>query len=205
MTTIVQIIKQKIHQLPPLSLPQPDLPFILQTYASDTCWDAILLQKHPRKEEFCASASSTFSYPQLKYPSSHKEILAAKKGIKCFRLFLNNVHFTVKIDLKHMKGKSSNKILLEQGHSIILRWALWLEGFDFDIVYKDIKENYLVDLLTKEGATSSKCFELKKFEIGESSSSRQKDFIDLCPCCTYAFCWDCFSSRIKALPLKFKR
>lgn len=37
-----------------LSLPQRDLPFILETNDSDTCWVAILLQKHPRKEEVCA-------------------------------------------------------------------------------------------------------------------------------------------------------
>jgi len=51
-----------------------------------------------------------------------------------------------------MKGIFSNKRLLEQGNTRILRLALWLEGFDFNIVYKSGDENYLADMLTREGA-----------------------------------------------------
>jgi hypothetical protein len=34
----------------------------------------------------------------------------------------------------------------------ILRWSLWLDGFDFDIHYKSRKENCIADLLTREAA-----------------------------------------------------
>jgi len=63
MTQAVKNIKQKIEQLPPLTLPQEDLPFILETYALDCCWGAILLRKHGKREEVCAYTLGTFSSP----------------------------------------------------------------------------------------------------------------------------------------------
>ena len=53
-----------------------------------------------------------------------------------------------------MKGMLSNQRLLEQGNNRILRWSLWLDEFDFEIHYKPGKDNYVVDLLTREVAPS---------------------------------------------------
>jgi len=55
-----------------------------------------------------------------------------------------------------MKGMLQNKRLLEQGNFRVLRWALWLDGHDFDIIYKAGKEKYLVDFITREGAIIQK-------------------------------------------------
>ena len=73
-----------------------------------------------------------------------------------------------------MKGMLSNKKLLEKGSNRVMRWAIWLDGYDFDIVYKSGKENYLADMMTREGATDIK--EIKMFRMerrdGASSSSQ---------------------------------
>jgi hypothetical protein len=100
--------------------------------------------------------SGCFNNTEVKYPSSHKEILAVKSGIKKYRMFLKPAHFVVRIDLKHMKGMLSNHRLLEQGNNKILRWSLWLEGYDFDIEYKPGKENCIADLLTREASPITK-------------------------------------------------
>lgn len=209
MTTAVRNIKSKIRELPRLRLPVTNLPFILETDASDHTWAAALLQKHGKKELVCAYASGSFNITEVKYPSSHKEILAVKRGIQRFRLFLKSVRFLVRIDLKHMKSILANKKLLEQGNTRILRWALWLEGFDFDIVYKSGDENYLADMLTREGAPEIK--DIKMFR-GESSSHKSpvqssvcqsKSFsISICSQCKWELCWDCFVLRIKSLPVE---
>jgi hypothetical protein len=85
MTKVVQIIKQKIQNLSKIAL---NYPFILETDASEDVWESVLLQKHSNREQICMYALGCFKEPELKYPSSHKEILAAKNGIKRFRLFL---------------------------------------------------------------------------------------------------------------------
>jgi len=153
MTQAVQIIKQKIQHLPTLHIPDSDMKLILETDALDETWAAVLLQKNdPKLEEVCLYTSGCFSEPETKYPSSHKEILAVKNGIKKYRMFLKPVDFIVRTDLKHMKGMLANHRLLEQGNNRVLRWSLWLEGYDFDIEYKPGKENCLADLLTREAS-----------------------------------------------------
>jgi hypothetical protein len=67
-------------------------------------------------------------------------------------MFLKPIHFIVRTDLKHMKGMLTNQRLLEQGNNRVLRWSLWLDGFDFEIQYKPGKENCIADLLTREAA-----------------------------------------------------
>lgn len=61
--------------------------------------------------------------------------------------------------------------MLEQWNSRVLRWALWLQGFDFDIIYKTGKENYLANMMTREGTRDLTIISInKKIEIGEISS-----------------------------------
>lgn len=62
-----------------------------------------------------------------------------------------------------------------------MRWIFWLDGYDFDIIYKVGKENYLVDLMIREGLDKSEENAIKKFEIGEISSSSKKSCVELCP------------------------
>ena len=54
MTEAVRNIKSKVNDLPKLKLPDSNLPFILETDASDHTWATVLLQKHGRKELVCA-------------------------------------------------------------------------------------------------------------------------------------------------------
>ena len=120
-TAPVKRIKIKIQNLPTLSLPDQDLIFVLERDASNQTWATLLLHKHSKREEACAYTSDSFDETSIKYPTSHKEILAVKKGIHRFILFLKSVKFLVRTNLKHMKGILSNKILLEQGNVRVLR------------------------------------------------------------------------------------
>jgi hypothetical protein len=159
MTQAVQIIKQKVQNLPSLHLPDMSMKLILETDASEETWAGVLMQKNgPKLEEVCMYTSGCFSDTESRYPSSHKEILAVKNGIKKYRLFLKPVHFIVRTDLKHMKGMLTNRRLLEQGNNRVLRWSLWLDGYDFDIEYKPGKENCLADLLTREASPAIKLY-----------------------------------------------
>jgi len=73
MTQAVQIIKQKIQNLPKLHLPDMSFQLILETDASNETWATILLQKNgPKLEEVCIYTSGCFSDTEARYPSSHK-------------------------------------------------------------------------------------------------------------------------------------
>jgi len=101
-----------------------------------------------------------------------------------------------------------NRRLLEQGSTRLLRWALWLDGFDFDIVYKSSAENYLADMLTREGSQEIK--EIKMFrplrqdEASSSVQSRRVSQVIVCSQCHYHFCWDCFVKKFESLPLSLR-
>jgi hypothetical protein len=49
-----------------------------------------------------------------------------------------------------MKGMLSNHKLLEQRNTKLLRWSLWLDGYEFEIEYKQGKDNCIADLLTRK-------------------------------------------------------
>lgn len=82
MTTSVRNIKGKIKELPKLRLPDTNLPFILETDASDHTWDATLLQKHGRKELVCSYASGTLTTQKLSIRPPTKKYLLSKGEFK---------------------------------------------------------------------------------------------------------------------------
>jgi hypothetical protein len=156
MTKVVQIIKQKILNLPSLHL---------CTYKF-VCMPLVV--------------SIPLASAKLNYPSSHKEILAVKNGIKRFRLFLKPIQFIVRIDLKHMKGMLSNHKLLEQGNNRVLIWSFWLYFYDLQIEYKPDKDICLTYLLSREAREfnqelvhQNKDIKMFNIEFGSSCRSSQ--------------------------------
>lgn len=90
----------------------------------------------PLEEEVCGYAFSTFKVDELNYQSSHKELLAVKKVIHHYKLYLKPSRFLVRTNLKIMPGMLKLKCLLTDSHSRIHKWITWIENFDFDIKYK---------------------------------------------------------------------
>jgi hypothetical protein len=78
-------------------------------------------------------AYGIFQDVETRYPYSHKGILVIKRSITRFKFYLKLVKFIVRIDLKHMAGMLKNQRLLEKGNNRILRWTLWIDGYDFEI------------------------------------------------------------------------
>ena len=136
MTNAVRKIKDKVKQIPPLSLPQGSRQMVIETDAPYKAWGGILIEKHGDKKEISSYALEAFINIEINYPSSHKEILAVKKTVNHFKIYLKPVKFIVRTDLKIMPGIFKNENLMEECSYRILKWFLWLQNFDFDIVYK---------------------------------------------------------------------
>jgi hypothetical protein len=118
MTKAVQIIKQKIQDLPSLHLPDVSLPLIVETDASNETWATYYYRKVVRKrKKFACIPLPVFQNQNPNILHLIKKSLQLKNGIKKFRLFLKPVHFTVRTDLKHMKGMFLINVFLEQGNN----------------------------------------------------------------------------------------
>ena len=88
MSNAVRKIKLKVMELPPLSLPTGNGQLIIETDASSSTWGGVLLEAINDRENICGYRYGAFKGAELKYPSSHKEILAVKKTVMHFKLFL---------------------------------------------------------------------------------------------------------------------
>ena len=109
---------------------------VIEIYASNKAWGGILIEKHEDKEEICGYASGAFKIVEINYLSSYKEIVAVKKNVNHFKIYLKPIKFIIRTDLKIMPSIFKNENLMAENNSRILKWFLWLQNFDFEIVYK---------------------------------------------------------------------
>ncbi|MGL5772511.1 MAG: reverse transcriptase domain-containing protein, partial [Bacteroidales bacterium] len=130
---------------------QPNIkkPFILTTDASDTGIGAILTQKDDDgHEKMIYAYSKLLDSPQKNYSVTDKELLAVVKSIEHFRRFLVGKRFILRTDHKALEYMSTCK----NPTARLLRWALKLQEYDFEIQYirgPTNKADYLSRLITR--------------------------------------------------------
>ena len=110
-------------------MPQGTGTLIIETDASSSTWGGVLLEAINGKENICGFGSGSFKAAELNYPSSHKEILAVKKTVQHFILFLKPVRFTIRINLKIMPGIFKNENLMVENNSRILKMVYLAKQF----------------------------------------------------------------------------
>ena len=81
---------------------------------------------------------------EINYPITHKEGLALVEGIK-YHIYLIGRKFTVLTDHQALKSLPTNKDVSGSW----ARWAIHLQGYDFDIVYKPGKKHSNADALSR--------------------------------------------------------
>ena len=107
-TEVVKLLKVIAQLPPPLRIPTTGQR-ILQTYASDDYWSAILLEEINGVRYFCAHASGQFKESEKNYHVIYKEILAVKYGIKIFKFHLISHKFL--INMRSLKNSFCSQIL----------------------------------------------------------------------------------------------
>lgn len=138
-------IKRSLTTAPILARPNFDLPFVLQTDASDFGIGAVLTQEWNGLERVVAYASRTLSDTERKYSVSEKECLAVIWAVRKFRQYLEGFHFTVITDhsslrwLHHLKNPTGR----------LARWALDLLEYDFDIIHRKGAMHHVPDALSR--------------------------------------------------------
>ena len=143
-----EVLRQVLTKEPILQLPDGDLPFTLQTDASDTGLGAALLQpcrRDPRKLVPVAFASRTLKGAERNYSTVEKEGLAVFWALQKFHIYLYGREFTLRTDHKPL-------LYLGQADRLnprLKRWALLIGLYRFKPEHVPGIENCLPDLLSR--------------------------------------------------------
>lgn len=130
---------------PLLQYPDYSKPFILTTDASNVALGAVLSQGQVGCDKPVAYASRTLSDTESRYSTIEKELLAIVWAVKQFRPYLYGRKFLIYTDHRPLAWLNS----LKDPSSKLTRWRLRLQDYDFEIIYKNGKQNTNADALSR--------------------------------------------------------
>lgn len=139
--TTFETLKQALVTAPILAIPDFNKEFIVETDASKTGIGAVLMHNsHP-----LAFISRSLGQKWQKLSVYKKELLAIVFAVQKWEQYLTGNHFVIKTDQKSLKW------LLQQKISTPFQqfWLSKLLGFDYEIQYKQGKENLAADALSR--------------------------------------------------------
>ncbi|KII66802.1 Transposon Tf2-11 polyprotein [Thelohanellus kitauei] len=148
---ILKQIKQCLTHSSTLAHFNEDLPTILATDASGRGLRAVLSQKEQNGiERPVCFASRTLSKSEKNYSVSDKEGLTIIWGINKFNQFLFGRKFTILTDHRPLQRIFRSHDGVPQNiSSRLIRWSLRLSAYNYEIKYRDAKNNELADTLSR--------------------------------------------------------
>lgn len=124
---------EKLTSYPVLRQPDFNRTFIVICDASNCAIGAVLAQKDDHKKEYvCSFASRILKGAECHYGITEKECLAVIWAIKHFRVYLYGTRFTVVTDHSALTWL----IKIKEPSGRLARWSIYLQAFQFDIVYR---------------------------------------------------------------------
>jgi hypothetical protein len=130
-----------------LSYPDPNLPFIVTTDASNVGLGAMLSQVTEGIERPVAFVSRTLTPAEKNYSTTEREALAVIWAIKKWRSYLYLTEFQVRTDHRALSWIRTFK----DPSGRIARWQLFLQGYDFTVEHIPGKSNRVADVLSRQG------------------------------------------------------
>ncbi|GFO36706.1 Zinc finger protein [Plakobranchus ocellatus] len=130
---------------PVLQLPDVNKRFVLRTDASDRGLGAALMQENEGTLFPVAYDSTKLTDRERKYPVTEREVLAIVWGVKKFPLYLYGTEFTLQTDHGALRFLNTAKFDSPR----IMRWALALQLYNFDVQYIKGSENVGADYLNR--------------------------------------------------------
>lgn len=136
-----QVLKLAMTQVPVLSMPNFNEEFVIETDASGTGIGAVLQQGgHP-----IAYLSKGLSKKSQALSTYEKEFFPVIAALGKWRGYLLDRHFKIKTDHFSLKSLLDQRITTH----FQSKWLPKLLGFDYEISYKQGKENTAVDGLSR--------------------------------------------------------
>ena len=142
------LLKSAFGTAPILTLPDSEVPFLVEVDASKTGAGAVLSQRSgsPSRLHPCAF-SRKFSPAELNYDVGNRELLAVKLALEEWRHWLEGARhpFTVLTDHKNLEYiREARRLNPRQA-----RWALFFTRFDFSLSYRPGSKNVQADALSR--------------------------------------------------------
>lgn len=128
-----------------LQYPDFSKEFNLTTDASNFAIGAVLSQGPAGQDKPIAFASRTLTTTEINYSTIEKELLSIVWACKHFRPYIYGRRFTLYSDHKPLQHIFNMK----DASSKLVRWRLQLEEFDYEIKYKEGKQNVVADGLSR--------------------------------------------------------
>lgn len=138
-------LKERLANNPVVVMPDPELPFILRTDASDRGLGAVLLQDQGKGPQPIAYASKKLNSAERNYATVEKECHATVWGIQKFERYLYGRHFLLETDHQPLQYLQRMK----PTNARLMRWALQLQPYSFTVNIIPGKDNIGADYLSR--------------------------------------------------------
>ena len=145
------LLKQSLCSNPVLAYPVFSEPFHLYTDASNSALGYIIGQRVEGVEYVVAYGGRELNNAEKRYSTTKREALAVVDGIKRYQPYLHGRKFFVHTDHSSLSWLMNVK----DPTGRLARWALQLQQYDFDIVYRPGPSNNNADALSRRSYSST--------------------------------------------------
>lgn len=166
-----QDIKQKLIESPVLGYPDPRLPYILDTDASNDAMGAVLSQVQEGMEKPIAYFSRTFSSEEKNYCVTRKELLAVVTATKHFRPYLYGQQFKLRTDHASLRWM----VNLKDPTGQVARWLERLQEFNFIIEHRQGRSHGNADGLSRRPCSCKVCLRQSNSDSDHCSDAMDSD------------------------------
>ena len=158
-----KLLKAKLTSAPVLAYPTNEVPFILDTDASNQGIGAVLSQVHQGQEEVVAYYSRSLTKEERNYCVTRKELLAVVAAVRHFHHYLYGRRFLVRSD----HGALQWLLNFRNPDGQTARWLEELAMYDFDIQHRQGARHGNADAFSRR-----LCSDCRKCERAEENELR---------------------------------
>lgn len=132
-------------EAPVIARPNFNLPFVIQTDASNVGLGAVLSQTIDDKKHVICFASRSLSAAEKNYSTTEKECLTVIWAISKFRAYVEGYHFLVITDHSSLRWLHN----LKNPTGRLARWSLSLLEYDYEIIHRKGSNHKVPDALSR--------------------------------------------------------
>lgn len=149
---LFETLKSKLTSKQILRLPELTKDYVLRTDASSIGLGAVLMQYHDGELWPVSYASRKLKKPEKNYSTIERELLAVVEGVTKYYPFLYGRKFLIQTDHMPLHYLRDSK----NSNARIMRWALYLQQFEYTTEYIKGADNVGADVLSRADYPSDK-------------------------------------------------